>query len=93
MIWRRWKLEYLNSFVYEYGRSHLVHFNKIIPTVDPFAMAGAGEQVLCKDWGVPVPGPPVAQPAEVEQLKSCRNLPTAYRMISYKLLPRIFLPQ
>lgn len=45
----------------------------------------------CKDWGGP--GPAVDQPAEMKQLKSCRNLPTAYKIISYKPLPRIFLPQ
>lgn len=59
--------------------------------MEPFAVACAGEQVLCKDLGGP--GPPVDQPAEMEQLKSCRNLPTAYKIISYKFLPRIVLPQ
>lgn len=48
---------------------NLVHFNKTIPVVEPFSMAHAGEQVLCKDWDAP--GSPVDQPAEMEWLKSC----------------------
>ena len=38
-------------------------------------MAYADEEVLCKEWDGP--GPSTDWPAEMEQLKSCRNLVAA----------------